>query len=59
MLGGLLGGLVGGILRLAPEAFKLFDRKNERSHELKMTELSIRQLEVQGKMKLDEADIQL
>lgn len=32
----LLGGVFGGLLRLAPEAFKLFDRANERKHELAM-----------------------
>lgn len=32
----LLSGVFGGLLRLAPEAMKLFDRKNEREHELKM-----------------------
>jgi hypothetical protein len=35
----LLSGALGGILRLVPEAMKLFDRKNERTHELKMLEL--------------------
>lgn len=32
----LLSGVFGGLLRLAPEAMKLFDHKNEREHELKM-----------------------
>lgn len=36
MIETLLGGLFGGVLRLAPEAFKLFDRANERKHELAM-----------------------
>ncbi len=35
----LLSGVFGGALRLAPEVMKLFDRKNEREHELKMLEL--------------------
>lgn len=35
----LLGGVFGGALRLAPEVLKLFDRKSEREHELKMLEL--------------------
>jgi hypothetical protein len=26
----LLGGVFGGLLRLAPEVFKIFDKKNER-----------------------------
>jgi hypothetical protein len=36
MLETLLGGLFGGALRLAPELLKLWDRKSEREHELKM-----------------------
>jgi len=30
------GGLLGGLFRLAPEVIKIFDAKNERSHELAM-----------------------
>jgi len=33
--------LGGGLLRLAPELMKVWDRKNERAHELEMTRLSI------------------
>lgn len=29
-----IGGALGGLLRLAPEVLKIFDRKNERKHEL-------------------------
>ena len=32
----LLSGVFGGLLRLAPEALKIFDRKSEREHELKL-----------------------
>lgn len=35
----LLSGALGGLLRLAPEVMKLFDRKSEREHELKMLAL--------------------
>lgn len=35
----LFGGVFGGLLRLAPEAMKLFDRKSERAHELRLLEL--------------------
>lgn len=35
----LLSGALGGVLRLLPEAMKIFDRKNERDHELKMLSL--------------------
>lgn len=34
MIETLLSGVFGGALRLAPEVIKLFDRKNERNHEL-------------------------
>ena len=37
----LLGGIFGGLLRLAPEAFKFFDRKGERAHELAMAGLEL------------------
>ena len=37
-----IGGLTGGLFRLAPEVLKFFDRKNERSHELAMLDLSIK-----------------
>ena len=36
MMETLLGGVFGGLLRLAPEALKFFDQKNERKHELAM-----------------------
>lgn len=59
ILEGVFGGLLGGILRLAPEAFKLFDRKNERKHELEMSRLQIEQLKTQGTIRMDEANAQL
>ena len=39
MIETLLGGVFGGALRLAPEVLKWFDRKAERDHEVKMTQL--------------------
>lgn len=36
MLETLLGSLFGGLFRLAPEILKVFDRKGEREHELKL-----------------------
>ncbi|MFM6943686.1 MAG: hypothetical protein ACKOXV_00175 [Bacteroidota bacterium] len=36
MLETLLGGVFGGALRLAPEVMKLWDRRDERKHELQM-----------------------
>ncbi len=45
----LLGGVFGGLLRLAPEALKFFDRKNERKHELSM-------LEAEGRIAKEKAE---
>ena len=45
----LLGGVFGGLLRLAPEALKFFDAKNERKHELAM-------LEAEGRIAKDKAE---
>ena len=36
ILEGIIGTTLGGLFRLAPEALKHFDRKNERGHELEM-----------------------
>lgn len=56
--GGLLGSVFGGLFRLAPEAMKLMDRKNERQHELAMFEHQC-QLEAQrGSQKLQEIGAQ-
>jgi hypothetical protein len=37
-----IGGIVGGVFRLIPEGLKLFDRKNERAHELAMLEAEMK-----------------
>lgn len=50
----LLGSLFGGIFRLAPEVIKVFDRANERKHELKMFELSTELEKVKGEFKVEE-----
>lgn len=52
--GGLLGALFGGLFRLAPEVLKWLDRKNERSHELKMFEARVELEAMQGQQKLAE-----
>lgn len=41
MIETLLGSLFGGIFRLIPEAFKFFDRKDERKHELAMLDKNL------------------
>jgi hypothetical protein len=37
-----IGGIVGGLFRVIPEGLKIFDRKNERKHELAMLETEFR-----------------
>lgn len=55
----LLGGLFGGVLRLAPEVFKIFDKKNERAHELRMVEAEMEFAKVRGEIAMRQADVQL
>jgi len=50
----LLGSIFGGLFRLAPEVMKIFDRANERKHELKMFELSTELEKVKGDYKVEE-----
>jgi hypothetical protein len=49
-----LGSLIGGVFRLAPEFLKWADRKNERSHELKMFEQQVNLEKTRGEIKLQE-----
>lgn len=56
--GGVLGSLLGGIFRLVPEAMKLFDRKNERQHELAMFERQCDLEKVRGAQKMAEIGAQ-
>lgn len=49
-----LGGLSGGLLRLAPEALKFFDRKNERQHELALQDGQLKLLTAQSNTRLEE-----
>ncbi|MDQ5987812.1 MAG: hypothetical protein CSYNP_03558 [Syntrophus sp. SKADARSKE-3] len=50
----LFGGLLGGIFRLAPEIMKLWDRKNERSHELAMQDKAIEFQKMKGDQRIEE-----
>jgi len=59
MLESLLGGVFGGLLRLAPEVFKIFDKKNERAHELRMLEAEMEFAKVRGEIAMRQADVQL
>lgn len=56
--GGIAGTLLGGLFRLAPEALKAFDRKNERSHELAMFDRQCQLEQVRGQQKLAEIGAQ-
>ena len=59
MIETLLGGVFGGVLRLAPEVFKLIDRKAEREHELRMTQAEMEFAKVRGEIATRQADVQL
>lgn len=51
---GILGSLFGGLFRLAPELLKLFDRKNEREHELNMFKLQTDIEKLRGEFRIEE-----
>jgi hypothetical protein len=50
----LLGGLLGGVFRIIPEIMKYFDAKNERAHEIKLTDKQIEFEQVRGAQKMSE-----
>jgi hypothetical protein len=56
MLETLLGGVFGGLLRLAPEAFKLFDRANERKHELAMVGAEMEFAKIRGEIAMRQTE---
>jgi hypothetical protein len=51
---GVIGSLFGGVFRILPEVIKFFDRKDERSHELKMFQLQTDLEKVKGTFKVEE-----
>lgn len=55
----LLSGVFGGFLRLAPEAMKLFDRKNEREHELNMLKLENELAKTRSEAQIRQGDQQV
>jgi len=59
MLETLLGGVFGGLLRLAPEVFKLFDRANERKHELAMLSAEMEFAKVRGEIAMRQTESQM
>ena len=56
MLETLLGGVFGGLLRLAPEVFKMFDRANERKHELAMLNAEMEFAKVRGEIEMRQTE---
>lgn len=56
MLETFLGGLFGGVLRLAPEVFKLFDRANERKHELAMVNAEMEFAKIKGEIAMRQTE---
>lgn len=52
----LLGGLFGGLLRIAPEALKFFDRKNEREHELRLLQAEMEFARVRGEIAMRQTE---
>ncbi len=52
----IIGGGLGALARLAPEAFKFFDRKNERKHELEMQKQAVEMQKVSGQQRLAEIE---
>jgi hypothetical protein len=59
MLETLLGGVFGGLLRLAPEAFKLFDRVGERKHELAMLNAEMEFAKVRGEIAMRQTEAEM
>lgn len=51
---GIIGSIVGGLFRLAPELFRLFDKVNERKHELNMFKLQTDLEKQRGEFKVEE-----
>ena len=56
MLETLLGGVFGGLLRLAPEVFKIFDRANERKHELAMLNAEMEFARMKGEIAMRQTE---
>lgn len=52
----LLGGLFGGALRLAPELLKLWDRKDERKHELALLSRELEFAQTRAEVELRQVD---
>ena len=56
ILESLFGGALGGLLRLAPEFMKLWDRKDERKHELAMLGAEMEFARMRGEIQMRQVD---
>lgn len=55
----LLGGTIGGLLRLAPEVLSIWDKKNERKHELALGDQQYRVAELQFNAQREIKDLEV
>jgi hypothetical protein len=53
---GIFGALFGGVFRLIPEFMKMWDRKNEREHEVILGEQQMEMIKLQGSYKMQEVN---
>lgn len=56
MLLTILGGLMGGVFRILPEVLKLFDRVNERKHELALLQAEMEFAKIRGEIMMKQAE---
>ena len=56
MIETLLGSLLGGVFRIVPEVMKLWDAKNERSHELAMLGKEMEFAQIKGEIAMREQE---
>lgn len=59
MIETLLGSLLGGVFRIVPEVMKLWDKKNERQHELAMLNAEMEFAKVKGEIHIRQAEVAL
>ena len=59
MIETLLGSLLGGVFRIVPEVMKLWDKKNERQHELAMLNAEMEFAKIRGEINLRQAEVAL
>lgn len=59
MIESIFGSLLGGIFRIAPELIKVFDRANERKHELEMLKSEMEFAKIRGEIAMREAEARM